>query len=191
MMLLYGLSTGILSCNPRPADQKGTISDSNAARFKQRSSSTVAATLERDARFAVVAAGSGMTGAELGMVAADKAFEKLVRQLGDSMAHAYGAANAELKQIAAKKNISIPAAPPDGAVLRGLRSLKGAAFDDRYLQQVKKMQETDIEQFKRYISAGKDSDLLHWAILRLPALEAHLDYVKRIDSMVMQQRRTY
>lgn len=180
-----------LSCNPRPAGEQNAASDSNAARFKKQSDHTVAATLERDARFAVDAAGSGMTEAELGITAVDKASEKLVQQLGDSMAHEYATANAALKGIAAKKNISIPAAPADGNLLHELRGIKGTAFDDRYLQQVKKMHGSDIELFKRYISAGKDSDLLRWAILRLPVLEQHLEYIKTVDSMVMQQRRTY
>ncbi|MBO9595977.1 MAG: DUF4142 domain-containing protein [Niabella sp.] len=191
LMISCGAAGAFLSCNPRPASEQEAARDSNEVRFKQKSDKSVAATLERDALFAVDAAGSGMMEAELGITAVDKASEKQVRQLGDSMAHAYTAANAALKNIAAKKNISIPAVPADGNILRELRGIKGAAFDDRYLQQVKKMHASDIELFKRYISAGKDSDLLRWAILRLPVLEQQLEYIKAVDSTVMQQRRTY
>lgn len=191
LMILYSAAGTFVSCNSRPANEREAASDSNAARFKQKNPDVVAATLERDARFAVDAAGSGMAEAELGTTAVDKASEKLVKQLGDSMAHAYSAANGVLKRIAAQKNISIPAVPGDEKVLRELQVLKGTAFDDRYLQQVKKMHGKDIELFKRYISAGKDSDLLRWAILRLPVLEQQLEYIKTIDSTVIQRRRTY
>ncbi|WP_300601258.1 DUF4142 domain-containing protein [Niabella sp.] len=184
-------AAGIFSCNQHPANQKDAANDSNAARFKQHSRNAVSATLEGDARFAVDAAGSGMAAVELGTTASDRALEKPVRQLGDSMAHNYSNATAALKRIAETKKISLPAAPADGNRLREMRALKGRAFDDRYLKQVKQMHSDDIELFKRYISAGKDSDLLHWAILRLPVLEQGLEYVKQVDSLVAQQRRTY
>gem|GEM_PF-951978 len=182
-----------VSCNGHRADRKEAAKDSNEARFEQKNNRVVAATLERDAAFAVDAAVAGMQAVRLGRVAAGGASEDIVRKLGDSMARQYSAAHATLTHIAAAKNISLPAAPGRAMALvwDEMRTLKGATLDKRYLKQVAATQQKDIDLFKRYISAGRDSDLLHWAIMRLPVMEQDRAYIKLVDSMARQRQRTY
>lgn len=185
LMILAG------ACNGHPAGPEAAAKDSNEARFAKKNNRVVAATLERDAGFAVDAAVTGVQAVQLGRGAARYASEAIVRKLADSMTRQYAAANMALMRIAAAKNISMPAARQISGAWDQMRRFKGRAFDNRYLEKVKEMQEKDIERFKRYISTGSDSDLLYWAIIRLPLLQQDLVYVKLVDSMARQRQRTY
>ncbi|MBZ4191285.1 DUF4142 domain-containing protein [Niabella beijingensis] len=178
----------IPACGPHRNDQKEKAVAANEAKFKKRNPDVVSATLERDARFAVDAIASGLMEIKWSELAQKNGSEPRVKAFGNSMAAAQQTANNELRRMAASKQITLPDTAVAGARYQQLKSLTGDRFDKDYIKTMIRSQRQNIEVFNRYISAGKDSDLLRWAILKLPALKQHLGYARGVDSILERQR---
>ncbi|MQA28249.1 MAG: DUF4142 domain-containing protein [Luteitalea sp.] len=129
-----------------------------------------------DHAFVVNAAAAGMAEVELGKLAVQKASNARVKQLGQRMVTDHGKANAELKSLAERKNMTIPAdldATHEAARDR-LAKLAGDAFDRAYMQELVAGHEKGIANFRDESQGGKDAELKAWAVALLPTLEGHL-----------------
>ena len=87
------------------------------------------------------------------------------------------AATAELKQLAAKKNISLPGAF-SGEALKQKASISGkagTAFDKAYLELMLKNHKAAVQAFEQEISKGSDPDIRDFASRTLHIIKGHLD----------------
>jgi putative membrane protein len=129
-----------------------------------------------DHTFIMKAAEGGLAEVQLGKLASDKGSSEQVKQFGQKMVDDHGKANDELKAIAQSKNISLPTdlEPKDKALMNRLQKLSGAQFDRAYMQAMLKDHKTDVAEFKKEASSGRDSEVKAFAAKTLPTLESHL-----------------
>jgi putative membrane protein len=140
----------------------------------------LAAPTAADKKFMADAAAGGMAEVELGRLAAEKATKAEVKDFAKMMVEDHSKANAELKSLADKKNVTLPAGPkPEHKALEArLKKLSGAAFDDAYMTAMVKDHVKDVAAFDRESARGGDADVKSWAGKTLPTLRHHLDKAK-------------
>lgn len=139
-----------------------------------------------DKKFAKDAALGGLTEVELGKLAAQKASNDAVKQFGQRMVDDHSKANDQLKQIASKSNIEVPAALDSKHQSRidKLAKLSGPAFDKAYVKDQLKDHERDVDDFKSEAQNGSDPNVKQFAMQTLPTLQEHLNAVKDLKKTV-------
>jgi putative membrane protein len=142
--------------------------------------SVQAAPTAADRRFMADAAAGGLAEVELGRLATDKGTRSEVKDFGKMMVDDHSKANEELKSLAEKEKVTLPAAlkPADKALEARLRKLSGAAFDDAYMRAMVNDHVKDVAAFERESKSGGDADLKEWAGKTLPTLKHHLEKAK-------------
>ena len=133
-----------------------------------------------DKKFVKDSALGGMTEVELGKLAAEKASSDAVKQFGKRMVDDHSKANEQLKEIAGKSNIEVPAALDSKHQSRidKLAKLSGPEFDKAYLKDQVKDHERDVDDFKSEAQGGSDPNVKQFALQTLPTLQEHLTAVK-------------
>lgn len=128
------------------------------------------------------AAMGGMAEVELGQLAQERAASDSVKAFGQRMVDDHSKANDELKDLAASKQIDLPAKPDakHKAVQDRLSKLSGKQFDRAYMQAMTDDHVHDVAAFKREAQSSKDPDVKAFASKTLPTLEDHLAEAKRV-----------
>jgi len=129
-----------------------------------------------DTSFAVTAADAGLTEVETGKLAIKKGQAQGVKDFGQMMVEDHGKANAELKAIAAKKNIVLPTQPSakHQEDIKRLQTVSGKEFDKTYADMMVSSHEEALQVFEKAAQTAADIDLKNFASKTLPVLEKHL-----------------
>jgi putative membrane protein len=146
-----------------------------------------AATLSSgDKDFIMEAACGGMAEVSLGELAQQKGTSEAVKQFGKHMVDDHSKANNELKELAGRKGVVVPAAlkPKYQKVVDSLSKLSGAEFDKQYMREMVKDHENDVSAFQKEADKGKDSELTSWAKQTLPTLQDHLKMARDAETKV-------
>lgn len=145
-----------------------------------------AKTSAADARFAKDAAMGGMTEVEMGKVAVKNASSDKVKQFGQRMIDDHSKAGDELKSVAAKDNVTLPAEldAKHKAMVDKYAALNGTAFDRAYMRDMVKDHEADVAEFQKEANAGTNYDLKNWAGSTLPTLQEHLRLAREAANTV-------
>ncbi len=115
------------------------------------------------------AAQGGMMEVKLGELASQKAASAPVKEFGAMMVKDHGKANQELKDLAAKKGVTLPSeldSKHQGMVDK-FSKLSGDAFDKDY-----------VAEFEKASKSAADPDLKAWAGQTLPTLQTHLTHAQ-------------
>ena len=133
--------------------------------------------------FITDAAAGSMMEVRLGELAKTNAASKAVKDFAAMMVTDHSKASDELKAIAAKNNVAIPATLPDKTQkhIDDLSKKNGAEFDKDYISLMVEDHEDDIKMFER--CAKKDdekADVKAFAAKSLPTLYKHLEASKKI-----------
>jgi putative membrane protein len=141
-----------------------------------------------DRHFMQEAADGGLAEVELGQLAADKAGNPDVKQFGERMVKDHSQANDKLKQLAARKGVTLPASPSakNEALKNKLSKLSGDAFDKAYMADMIKDHKKDVAAFQRESSGGQDPDVKEFASQTLPTLQDHLKQAQSVASKTRQ-----
>jgi putative membrane protein len=136
-----------------------------------------------DTKFVKEAAVGGMAEVELGKLAKDKGASDGVKQFGQKMVDDHGAANDELKSVAKKKNIDLPASldAKHQATVDRLSKLSGAAFDRAYISEMLKDHQMDVKEFQHESGTASDPDIKGFAAKTLPTLQEHLKMIQDLS----------
>jgi putative membrane protein len=147
---------------------------------KEAAGSALAAT---DRTFVMEAAHGGLAEVELGRMAASKATNADVKQFGQRMVDDHSKANDELKSLASKKSVTLPAETDakHKADMARIEKLTGAAFDKAYMAHMVADHNKDVAAFQRASTAAKDPDLKAWAGKTLPTLKEHQTMAKEVN----------
>lgn len=180
--------TGLSSCGSNEAaqDPVKVANDSNAVKIdstKKDTAGQIQATAvpvsvnPDDAKFLVNISNGGMLEIELGQIAQQEGADTRVKKFGSMMITDHTAAAAELKQLAAKKNISLPAALSGNSLKEKekITAKTGAAFDKAYLDFMLKEHKATIAAFEKEIDKGSDPDIRDFAGRTLHVIKTHLD----------------
>jgi putative membrane protein len=135
------------------------------------------------ASFMEEAAMGGMAEVELGKLAEQRAANPKVKQFGKRMVTDHSKVNAQLKQLAARKGVTLPKdiGSEHEALRTKLSGLSGADFDKAYIDAMKEDHEKDIDAFKQAAASSPDKDVRSFAKKTLPTLEAHQKQVDQIE----------
>lgn len=133
--------------------------------------------------FLADAAQGGMAEVELGKLAAQKAGNPEVKKFGQMMVTDHSKANAEVKALAGKKNISLPTdLGSHKSDIDKMSKLSGADFDRQYVDDMVADHETDVAEFEKQAMSAKDPDVKAFAAKTLPTLKRHLETIKAIQA---------
>ena len=148
--------------------------------------SIVRAAGDPDSAFAAKAAAGEMAEVKLGQLAQQAGGIDLVKTFGQLMVTDHTAAGAKLKDAAQKENITLPLEmnSEDSAAYTRLSQLSGAAFDREYASAMVKDHETDVAEFQKEISSGKNESIKQFAVQTLPTLTEHLKLAREMEKAV-------
>ena len=129
-----------------------------------------------DSEFATKAAQTNLSEIRLADLAMTKTSNQSVKNLAQSVESGHAKANNELKDIAAKQNLTLPKTvdPKEQAEYDRLSKLSGAEFDRAYTRKQVEAHKDVIAEYRRESSHGTDPELKKYATDTLPALEHHL-----------------
>jgi putative membrane protein len=134
-----------------------------------------------DQDFIMQAAEAGMAEVALGQLASEKASSTKVKDFGKMMVKDHTKANNELKALADKKGVTLPAeCKMCKQKASMLDNVSGKDFDKKYMDMMVSDHNEVIGKFTKESSQGKDSDLKSWAQQTLPTLKHHLSEAQSI-----------
>src|SRR4030095_2299445 len=136
-----------------------------------------------DATFAADAAQSNTAEIALGRLAAQKAKNPEVKKFTQRLIADHSKALAELKQIATRKNITLPAdvKPEQKQTHDRLSSLSGAEFDREFMTVMVEGHQKSATNFQAEANNGTDPDLKALAAKILPIIQEHLRMAREIS----------
>jgi putative membrane protein len=137
-------------------------------------------------KFAVAAAQGGLTEVELGKLALKNAGDPSVKEFGMRMVSDHSRANDELKSIASKNNIQLPAevSSSQKSMIDKLAKLSGAEFDKEYMSDMVKDHEDDVAEFQTQSKDGNTAEIKAFAGKTLPTLQSHLEMAREVAKKV-------
>ena len=135
-----------------------------------------------DAQFMTAAAQGGMMEVKMGELAASKSSNQEVKAFGSRMVADHGKANNDLKELAAKKGVLLPADMSGGqkADYDKLSKLSGAEFDKEYVSMMVEDHKADLDEFQDQADDAKDADLKAFAGKYAPIIKSHYETIKGI-----------
>ncbi|MEW6613508.1 DUF4142 domain-containing protein [Thermithiobacillus tepidarius DSM 3134] len=139
---------------------------------------------QADRAFMEMAAQGGMAEVQMGQMATRQAADPDVKQFGQRMVDDHGKANAELKQLAQKKGVTLPddTDKKHKDIAARLAKLKGAEFDRAYMAAMVKDHQEDVTHFENKAKNAKDADVKAWAGKTLPVLKEHLQMAESLHA---------
>ncbi|GAC1377386.1 MAG: DUF4142 domain-containing protein [Hymenobacter sp.] len=142
--------------------------------------------LEYDSEFMTKAASGGMLEVEMGKQVAARAVTPQAKEFAQQMVSDHTKSNAELKKIAAKKNITLPATLGDeqAKVLKDVTEKKGVKMDQEYMKEMLKDHQEDVKEFTDASIKASDPDIKAFAAKNVPVLQMHLDMVTKMRPAV-------
>ena len=123
-----------------------------------------------DTQFIKDVAQSGMAEVKMGELASSNGESQQVKSLAQKIVTDHGKVNAELKQLATKKGVTLPDAVTEQqkTMLQHLSSLKGSEFDAAFKQHAVDGHQKSVDKFKTASEKAKDADLKAFAAKRCP-----------------------
>ena len=129
---------------------------------------------KKDIKFINDAAEGGMMEVRMGEIGKQKGLSADVKQFADRLVADHSKANDELKDLASKKGVTIPAMVDDKHQ-KMLDKLSNASdFDKQFKDMAVKDHKKDIKEFERAEKKCEDADLKAWITKTLPTLQDHL-----------------
>jgi putative membrane protein len=138
-----------------------------------------------DEKFMMEAANGGMMEVQLGKWAHERGMSEQVKMLGHHMMEDHQKANDQLKELAMKKNVTLPDSVDNDTKdkIKKLMDKKGKDFDKEYASMMVSDHKDDIKMFEEASDNAKDQDVKDWAAATLPTLRMHLDMAQKTDSI--------
>lgn len=180
-MAIATASLGFQACNENKKNGTDSVENANDANDLKEQKGTGQDDDEND--FAVKAANGGMLEMEVARLAREKAQSSDVKAFAAMMLSDHQKVNDELKALAGRKNITLPArlGEDEQKHVDELAKLSGAEFDKKYIDLMVDDHEEDVKLFKEAADDADDADLKAFAAKTLPTLQKHLERITTID----------
>lgn len=159
-------------------DSKEVAEDVNEQKFTKDSSET-------NAQLLVDVAAANYHEVEMANIAKEKSKDKDIRTLSDMLITDHTKVLAEVKDMAAKKTVTLPVAEADDAKKNSqeFREKKAADFDKDWVNAMTDAHEKSIKKFESIVNDTQaDGELKTWAGNTLPTLRAHLDKLTQLKN---------
>ncbi|MBE8997158.1 DUF4142 domain-containing protein [Nostoc sp. LEGE 12447] len=194
--IALSVATGCTPTTPRdqntsevPSAQSVQATESPSPSASPTASPTVSPTASgqnnlssSDRQFITEAAQDGLAEVQLGQLASQRGRSNVVKQYGQRMVQDHTQVNAQLKQLAAQKGVTLPTSigSNNQQIKQRLSKLSGTNFDRQYLNQMLQAHEKDVAAFQTEAQQGQDLDVKAFAAQALPTLQKHLEEVRSI-----------
>lgn len=175
-ILLCAATACMFSCgNSSEKDSKEVAKEENNQKFDSTN-------IEGDTKFAVAIADGSMFEVEASKLAATNASAANVKDFAKMMVTDHSGANTELKDVATKKNISLPMALSEAKQKKynDLAAKKGADFDKAYVDCMVDEHKDAVEALQKEAEKGNDAELRSWAAGKLATIQHHLEVIRSI-----------
>lgn len=134
-----------------------------------------------DRSFFEKAAKSGMEEVAVSQAAMPNLANAQAKDFANMMVSDHTGANEELKSLAAKKGVTLPAKQPD---TKKWASGKKKKADSAYMDKMVKDHEEAVELFTKASQKSDDAEVQAFAAKTLPTLQHHLEQAKSIQQAV-------
>lgn len=184
--LLFALFlAGTLSLQSCGDNKKESDSVENADEANEMNEDRGTGLTDDATEFAVKAANGGMLEVQLSQLALKKTPTPALREYADMMIKDHEKANAELKELAAKKNITLPATIDidNQEIYEKMDQLSGPDFNAQYAKTMLKSHEATVKLFDEAAKDVTNADVRAFAVKTLPTLKMHLKHIKDIEAV--------
>ncbi|MEO7538513.1 MAG: DUF4142 domain-containing protein [Pyrinomonadaceae bacterium] len=181
-MAMFGMS----ACGGGSTYNSAANSANRAGNTVANAGNSVAATPAKaaapsPAEFIKEAGEGGMEEVALGKLATQRSKNAEVKKFGQMMVDDHSKAKEELKALAGKKNIPVPAdMGAHKSEVDSLSALAGPDFDKKYVEMMVGDHEKDVAAFQMQADNSSDPDVKAFAAKTLPTLKKHLDAIQAI-----------
>jgi putative membrane protein len=106
-----------------------------------------------------------------------------IRQYGLKLVEDHSAANQQLKPIAEANAIPWPEQPTEEhqKLEQELSKLSGEEFDKKFMEEMVKDHEKDVEKYEKMAEKVEDEQLKEYVQATLPVLKEHLEMARKIE----------
>jgi len=189
-LFLTGLMAAafLVACENKKPDSEHQAENQNEEKMKD---STTTVMDKADEEFAVKLAGAGMEEIELGKLAEEKGQLKEVKEFGKHMVHQHTQVGEELKELAKRKNITLPDSLSADAKAKKeeLMKLKGREFDQKYMAAMVDGHKMVLSEVEKEATDAKDADLKAFAEKTAPVIKEHLKMAETTDSLAKAENK--
>jgi putative membrane protein len=185
---------GAASCSSKPDSVEQAQETNNAKKGITNADTTVTTAKgvggeQRpafDSEFMTKAASGGMLEVQLGQQVAQKATTPEAKQFAQQMVTDHTKANAELKALAAQKNITLPTTlgKDQQKVYDEVLAEKGAELDKKYVSAMLTDHQEDIKEYQGAVTQSSDADVKTFAQKNLPVLQMHLGMLQKMQPVI-------
>ena len=130
-----------------------------------------------DKSFVEKAAKAGETEVAISQAALPHLKNEQVKEFASMMVKDHGAANQQLTELAAQKNISLSAKQPG---TKKWEKANDKDYDSDYIEKMVSEHKEAVELFTKESLKGEDSELRTFAANTLPTLQAHLEKARTL-----------
>ncbi len=177
----------LAACNNESDAKKDAVQKADSTNeVKQDATPAAIKTDDETTEFLTKAANGGMAEVDAGKLADTKALSADVKRFAMMMVMDHTKANAEVKALAAARNVTLPAMVSDDKkkTADDLAAKSGSAFDKAYMDQMIKDHKETINLFEKGADDSKDAEVKTFINNTLPKLKMHLDSAQMIYKMV-------
>lgn len=176
------LSAAILASCGESAERQSPESKERAE--KQNEAKFNTDTSEHNAQFVVNATTGNLAEIQLAELAKQKSASAEIKELAKMLVDDHTAALNDLKTIASRKNISIPAELTDDAKnqLQKLTDEKPTEFDKSWTNQLMEKHQKTISDYEAALGTVTDPDILNWINTVLPKIRTHHDKLMALNT---------
>lgn len=182
-LVLLALPFLVAACNNDATDSVEKADSANEAKLDSPSARPGISTDEASTNFLVKAADGGMAEVNLSETAQQKATNAQVKEFATMMVNDHSGANAQVKSLAAARNVTLPAMPGDANMKKAedLSKRSGADFDKSYMSTMVDDHQKTIDIFEDASDDVKDAEVKTFIDNTLPKIRMHLDSAKAIQ----------
>ena len=159
-----------------------TTNNMNSMDTTNNSANAMSTVDDKAKDFAKEAAEGGMMEVQLGNIAEKNASSQSVKDFGKMMVDDHSKINDNMKDLAAKKNVTLPTtvSSDQQKEIDKLSKKTGNDFDKNYVSMMIDDHKKDIAAFKKSGDKITDPDFKDFVIKTLPILQKHLDSIQAI-----------
>jgi len=172
------------ACGPKKDDSKKEAESENKEAFKGSDT-------KEDAEWAVKIADGGMLEVRVAELAQTNAKSSDVKSFAQMMIKDHSMANDELKALAEKKGIALPATLSNSSQDKydDLAKKTGKDFDEAYSDMMVDDHQKTVDAFKKEADKGNDPDIKSWASGKIATLEHHLEMAKQTEDKAEKEKK--
>ncbi|WP_300601253.1 DUF4142 domain-containing protein [Niabella sp.] len=171
-----------LSCGQNPKTPIARADSTNEVKQDSSAGGLAVTADSTSAAFLVRAADNTLKEGDLATLAEQKATIPTVKDFSGMLSREHKKLSETIKDLAARKNITIPPAAGDERTISRLSDLAGSGFDRAYINEVIDEHKNAVSQFEDAVKYAQDPDIKAFADQTLPQLQKHLDSAKSIKA---------